>query len=146
MSLHSCFQPASLTPNPAPLHTCQKGFYKWTKIDECLQVIDGHTAPYFSSFADHMHRPVLLASRATPLPPSLPPLQIQRRVVGLGMQRVGHLHWPESLPQHHTPSIAFRHPPPNSARFSYAIEGALFISAQLSSDAVSALRKVRVLI
>ena len=46
----------------------------------------------------------------------------------------------------HTPSIAFRHLPPNSARFSYAAEGALFISAQLSSDAVSALRKVRVLI
>ena len=46
----------------------------------------------------------------------------------------------------HTPSIAFRHPPPNSARFSYATEGALFIFAQLSSDAVSALRKVRVLI
>ena len=44
----------------------------------------------------------------------------------------------------YTPSIAFRHLPPNSARFSYATEGALFISAQLSSDAVSALRKVRV--
>ena len=47
---------------------------------------------------------------------------------------------------YHTPSTAFRHLPPNSARFSYATEGALFISAQLSSDAVSALRKVRVLI
>ena len=36
--------------------------------------------------------------------------------------------------------------PPNSARFSYATEGALFISAQLSgTDAVSALRKVMVL-
>ena len=46
----------------------------------------------------------------------------------------------------HTPSIAFRHPPPNSVRFSYATEGILFISAQLSSDAVSALRKVRVVI
>ena len=46
----------------------------------------------------------------------------------------------------HTPSTAFRHLPPNSARFSYATEGALFISAQLSTDAVSALRKVRVLI
>ena len=46
----------------------------------------------------------------------------------------------------HTPSIAFRHLPPNSARFSYATEGALFISAQLSSDAVSALRKILVLI
>ena len=43
-------------------------------------------------------------------------------------------------------TLAFRHPPPNSARFSYATEGVLFISAQLSSDAVSALRKVRVLI
>ena len=40
----------------------------------------------------------------------------------------------------HTPSIAFRHLPPNSARFSYATEGALFISAQLSSDAVSGQR------
>ena len=46
----------------------------------------------------------------------------------------------------HTPSTAFWHPPPNSARFSYAAEGVFFISAQLSSDAVSALRKVRVLI
>ena len=46
----------------------------------------------------------------------------------------------------HTLSIAFRHLPPNSARFSYATEGALFISVQLSSDAVSALRKVWVLI
>ena len=46
----------------------------------------------------------------------------------------------------HTPNIAFRHLPPNSTRFSYATEGALFISAQLSSDAVSALWKVRVLI
>ena len=47
----------------------------------------------------------------------------------------------------HTPSTAFRHLPPNSARFGYATEGALdFISAQLSSDEVSALRKVRVLI
>ena len=33
-----------------------------------------------------------------------------------------------------------------TARFGYATEGALFISAQLSSDAVSALQKVRVLI
>ena len=46
----------------------------------------------------------------------------------------------------HTPSITFRHLPPNSARFSYATEGALFPSMQLSADAVSALRKVRVLI
>ena len=46
----------------------------------------------------------------------------------------------------HTPSIAFRHLPPNSARLSYATEGALFISAQLSTDSASALRKVRVLI
>ena len=50
-----------------------------------------------------------------------------------------------SLHESHTPSIAFWHLPPNSARFSYATEGALFISAQLSSDAVSALRKVWVL-
>ena len=47
---------------------------------------------------------------------------------------------------HHTPITAFRHLPPNSARFSYATVGALFISAQLSTDAVSALRKVWVLV
>ena len=46
----------------------------------------------------------------------------------------------------HTPSIAFRHLPPNPARVSYATEGSLFIAAQLSTDAVSALRKVWVLI
>ena len=32
--------------------------------------------------------------------------------------------------------------PPNSARIGYAAEGALFISAQLSTEAVSALQKV----
>ena len=50
--------------------------------------------------------------------------------------------------QWHTPSpsIAFHHLPPNAARFGYITEGALFISGQLSTDAVSALRKVRVLI
>ena len=46
----------------------------------------------------------------------------------------------------HTPSTAFRHPPPNSSSFSYATEGALFISVQLSTDTVSVLRKVRILI
>ena len=42
----------------------------------------------------------------------------------------------------HSLNIAFRHFPPNSARIGYTTEGALFISAQLSTDAVSALRKV----
>ena len=46
----------------------------------------------------------------------------------------------------HTPSIAFRHLPPNSAGFGDTTQGAIFISAQLSTDAVSALRKVWVLI
>ena len=46
----------------------------------------------------------------------------------------------------HTPSIAFQHLPPNSARFGYATEGGLFISAQLSTDMVSTPREVRVLI
>ena len=41
----------------------------------------------------------------------------------------------------HTPGIAFRHLPPNSARFGYATEGSLFTSVQLSNDAVSNLRK-----
>ena len=51
-----------------------------------------------------------------------------------------------SVGEGYTPSIAFRHLPPNSARFGYATEGPFFISAQLSTDAVSALRKVWVLI
>ena len=46
----------------------------------------------------------------------------------------------------HTPSTTFRHLPPNSARFGDVTDEALFISAQLFTDAVSALRKVRVLI
>ena len=40
-----------------------------------------------------------------------------------------------------TPSIALRHLPPDSAIIGYAIEGALLISAQLSTDAVGALWK-----
>ena len=50
----------------------------------------------------------------------------------------GHLDFHTQL-LNYTPNIAFGHLPPNSARFSYATEGALFISAQLSTDAVSAL-------
>ena len=46
----------------------------------------------------------------------------------------------------HIPSIAFWHLPPKSARFGYTTEGALFISVQLSTNAVSALQKVWVLI
>ena len=44
-----------------------------------------------------------------------------------------------------SPHIAFRHLPPNSGRTGYATEGALdiFISMQLSTYTVSALRKVR---
>ena len=45
-----------------------------------------------------------------------------------------------------TPSLAFRHLPPYSSRTGYATEGALFISMRLSTEAVSALRKVWVLI
>ena len=48
--------------------------------------------------------------------------------------------------QDHTPSTAFRHLPPSTARFSYSTEGAFFISVQLSTDAVSAPRKIWVLI
>ena len=44
--------------------------------------------------------------------------------------------------QSHTPSLAFWHLPPNSAITGYATEGALLVSAHLSTDAVSALRKV----
>ena len=47
---------------------------------------------------------------------------------------------------HHTPSLAFRHLPPNSARSGYVTEGALFISVQLPADAVRELRKVQVVV
>ena len=46
----------------------------------------------------------------------------------------------------HTPSITFWHLPPNSARFGYATEGALFIPGKAVTDTVSALQKVWVLI
>ena len=46
----------------------------------------------------------------------------------------------------HILSIASQHLPPNSARIGYATEGALFVSEQLSTDAVSLLGKVWVLI
>ena len=46
----------------------------------------------------------------------------------------------------HTPSITFRHLSPNSAGIGYATEGAPFISVQLSTDVVSALWKIWVLI
>ena len=53
---------------------------------------------------------------------------------------------PSGQIESHTPSIAFRHLPPNSARIGYVIERTLLISGQLSTDAVSALQKVWVLI
>ena len=46
----------------------------------------------------------------------------------------------------HTPSTTFQHLPPNSAGIGYATERACFISVHLSTDAVSALQKVWVLI
>ena len=52
-------------------------------------------------------------------------------------------------PRHKQPrtlSIAFRHLPASSARIGYATEGAFFISAQLSTDAVGVLRNVWVLL
>ena len=73
----------------------------------------------------------------------------ESRRTSLFFTRGGCASWrkvPESGARSVTPSIAFWHLPPNSARFSYATEGALFISTQLSTDADSALRKVRVLI
>ena len=63
----------------------------------------------------------------------------------VGGKETTHVWWIR-LGLYHTLSVAFRHLPPNSARFGYATEWALFISAQLSTDAVSALRKVWVLI
>ena len=46
----------------------------------------------------------------------------------------------------HAPSIAFRDPPPYSGTIGYATDWALFISAQLSTDAGSALQRAWVLI
>jgi len=52
----------------------------------------------------------------------------------------------KSFRAEHTPSIFFRHVLPNSARIRYTTEGALNISAQLSTDADGALRSVWLLI
>ena len=41
-----------------------------------------------------------------------------------------------------TLSITFQHRPPNSARTGYTTKAALFVSVQLSTDTVSAIRKV----
>ena len=48
--------------------------------------------------------------------------------------------------QNHTAGRVFQHIAPDSDRIGYAAERALFISAQLSTDAVSVFRKVLVLI
>ena len=65
-------------------------------------------------------------------------------VTGAHKQRVHAMGRISRRGHHRTPSIAFRfwHLPSNSARTSYAVEGGLFFSAQLSTDDVSALRKV----
>ena len=63
--------------------------------------------------------------------PSKELLLVGRVVCGLGIGE-----------RSHTPSIAFRHLPPNSARIIYATEGALCISADLPTSAVSVLPKV----
>ena len=52
----------------------------------------------------------------------------------------------EKKVSHHDPGITFQHLHPNSARIPHATEGELFISSQLSTNAVSALQKVWVLI
>ena len=62
-------------------------------------------------------------------------LQEQKQKKGCASQQIAH-----------TLSIAFQHLPPNSARFSYTIGGALFISIQLSTDEVNVLWKVWLLI
>ena len=54
--------------------------------------------------------------------------------------------WTHTQDLKHTPRIPFRHLPPNSARSGYATEAALFIAMQLSTNAVSTLLKVWVLI
>ena len=77
-----------------------------------------------------------LPDLVTPLKAALGTLYLRAAVHRRGQRP------PKGLGTDHTPSIAFRHHPPNSARPSDATKGALFFSAQLSTDAVSALRKV----
>ena len=89
---------------------------------DCLQQSVTHSFVSFSFFFVHFHQQLF------PFLFLLPPTTNSQRL--LAQQR------------RHTLSIAFWHLPPNSARFSYTTEGVLFISAQLSSDMVSALRKV----
>ena len=84
--------------------------------------------------------------RAFPVGRIRPETELQD-VTGTHKQRVPAMGRISRREHHHTLSIAFRfrHLPSNSARTSYAIEGELFFSAQLSTDDVSALRKVWVL-
>ena len=58
-----------------------------------------------------------------------------------------HLRWAarRAILQLHTPSIAFHHLPPNSARFSYATEGALKSPRSCPATRSARLRKLRVL-
>ena len=71
--------------------------------------------------------------------------QLQQYIIQAVKSDAAYLIIPPTHTHFHTPSIAFRHLPPNSARFGNATEGALFISTQLSTDAVSTLQKVPVL-
>ena len=85
--------------------------------------------------------PPLFQQRPADTESSIPP----RRPGDAPLHHQSHRYSRDCDDDTHTLSTAFRHLPPNSARFGYATEGALFISAQLSTDAVSALRKLRVL-
>ena len=71
---------------------------------------------------------------------------VESHASAVSLLESGELRYIKAINNNNTPSIAVRHLPPNSVRFGYATEGAFFVSAQLSTDAVSALRKVRVLI
>ena len=73
-------------------------------------------------------------------------VEITAKIVQLKASAYSHTVSDQSWHSTHTPSIAFRQLLRNSDRTGYATEGALFISGQLSTDAVNALRKVWVLI
>ena len=150
---------------PGGVHSSRETLYHIAKLNEqrqwnwewvskvacmCFSAINASSPAYLSELL-HDYTPSR-AQRSSSDTRMLKIQQYKRKTHGFRIFSCFGPHIWNSLPQDlrhcstNTPSTAFRHLPPNSARFSYVTEGALFISTQLSSDAVSALRKFRVLI
>ena len=124
------------------IYTCSQKFTNFTCFDIChIWNLSLHAFTYSLMFNKHsqldisqkleisilVFSPVALCSTI---------IQFTYTTVEISFHRLSLMAWCSTTIHslQHTPSIAFQHFPPNSARFSYATEGALFISAQLASD------------